>query len=91
MDFEWNELKARANSTKHGVSFDEAASCFYDPLQVAFYDPGHSEIEDREILIGHSRQNRLLLVSYTIRQNTIRIISARLATRQEIRDYERGI
>lgn len=91
MEFEWNDLKAKMNVQKHGVSFEEAITCFYDPRQVAFYDPDHSDNEDREILIGHSNQGRLLLVVYTIRDETIRIISARQATKRECDDYEKRI
>lgn len=76
---------------KHGVTFEEAISCFYDPRQVAFYDPEHSDDEDREIMIAHSDKRRILLVSYTIRENAIRLISARLATKQEVKDYEKGL
>jgi uncharacterized DUF497 family protein len=89
--FEWDEPKAAENERKHEVSFEEAATCFYDPHQVAFYDFDHSEEEDREILIAHSESGRTLLVVYTLRGEAIRIISARRTTRQETRDYERGI
>jgi len=65
--------------------------CFYDSGQVAFYDVDHSEDEDREILLGYSNQERLLLVVYTLRNDIIRIISARRATRREAQDYARGI
>src|SRR5258706_2629401 len=75
MWFEWDEEKAAANERKHGVTFEEAATCFYDPHQVAFYDPDHSEDEDWEILIAHSERSRLLLVIYTLRREAIRIIS----------------
>lgn len=91
MHFEWDESKAQSNQRKHDVSFDEAVSAFYDPRQIAFYDPAHSDDEDRELLIGHSSQGRLLLVSYTVRDDTIRIISARKATRKEGEDYASGI
>ena len=91
MWFEWDENKAASNERKHGVSFEEAATCFYDPRQVAFYDPDHSQEEDREILIARSEQGRLLLVVYTLRREAVRIISARQTTRKETRDYERGI
>jgi uncharacterized DUF497 family protein len=73
------------------VSFDEALSAFYDSRQVAFHDPDHSDDEDREILLGHSNQGRLLLVVYTVRGDTIRIISARRATRKEARDHAQGL
>jgi uncharacterized DUF497 family protein len=91
MKFVWNESKGEANATKHRVTFEEAQTCFYDPHQIAFYDPDHSEDEDRELLIGHSNRGRLLLISYTIRSNSIRLISARKATRKEANSYAKGI
>jgi len=91
MWFEWDENKAADNEHKHGVTFEDAATCFYDPDQVAFYDPDHSEDEDREILIAHSEHGTLLLVVYTLRGEAIRIISARRTTRKETRDYETGL
>jgi len=92
MQFEWDDEKATANQAKHGVFFDEALTCFYDPNQVAFYDPEHSEAEeDRELLIGHSNQGRLLIVSYTLRDQVVRLISARKATNREARTYAQGI
>jgi hypothetical protein len=91
MKFEWDAEKARKNEQKHGVSFVEAKSCFYDPNQIAFYDSQHSDEEDREILIGHSNMGRLLIVICTIRDDKIRIISARKATKQEVNDYAKGI
>jgi uncharacterized DUF497 family protein len=62
MEFEWHDNKAKANFKKHAVTFEEAMSCFYDPHQVAFYDPDHSADEDREIMIAHSEKTRVLLV-----------------------------
>lgn len=91
MQFEWDDAKAVINRRKHGLSFDEAMTAFYDPRQVAFYDPDHCEDEDREILIGHSNHGRLLLVVYTLRGDTIRLISARRVTRREAEDYARGL
>jgi hypothetical protein len=91
MQFEWDNRKALINYRKHGVSFEEAKSCFYNPHQIAFYDSEHSEDEDREILVGHSNRGRLLMVICTIRSDKIRIISARKATQQEVIDYEKGI
>ncbi len=91
MQFEWDDGKADANLAKHRVPFEEALTCFYDPQQVAFYDPEHGQNEDRELLIGHSKQGRLLLVSYTLRGRIIRLISARKATRQEAKTYAQGI
>ena len=90
MKFEWDEAKAAANKTKHNVSFEEAKALFTNPLAVIFDDPKHSEVEHREIIIGHSHENRLLLVSFTERSNRIRIISARRATRTERKDYEKN-
>ena len=89
--FEWDTRKAQSNARKHGVTFDEAKTCFHDPWQVAFYDPDHSEEEDRELLIGHSNQGRLLLVSYTLRDDLVRIISARKAATLEENQYAQGI
>jgi uncharacterized protein len=88
MDFEWNELKAAANLEKHGVSFTEAKTVFANDLAVVLEDEAHSVDEKREILIGHSQYNRLLLISFTERSTAIRIISARLATRREREKYE---
>ena len=88
MEFEWNESKATANLSKHGVSFDEAKTVFDDPLYVDFYDPDHSHDEYRYIIFGESQQGRLLLVSYTERGNVIRLISAREVTRMERKVYE---
>ena len=91
MEFEWHHKKAEVNAKKHNVSFDEAVSCFYDAAQIVFYDPEHSKDEDREIMIALSESNRLLLVCYTIRNDLIRLISARLATKREVKQYEAGI
>jgi hypothetical protein len=87
--FEWDVHKARANIRKHGVSFDEAATVFRDRLASIFDDEDHSIEESREIIIGRSAAGRLLLVSFTEKaDNTIRIISARVATKRERRNYE---
>jgi len=91
MHFEWDLNKALPNENKHGVSFTEAKSCFFDVEQIAFYDPDHSEQEDREILLGHSAQGQLLMVVYTLKTDAIRIISARRVTRKEAEKYARGI
>ena len=90
MEFEWDETKATANLKKHCVSFEEATTVFDNPLALIFEDEAHSIGEQREIIIGHSRQNRLLLVCFTERPNAIRIISARLATPREREDYEQN-
>ena len=75
---------------KHGVSFEEAKTVFDNPLAVIFDDEAHSIDESREIIIGHSQRNRLLLVVFTERSNSIRIISTRLANRKEREDYEQN-
>ena len=86
--FEWDPVKAAANSAKHGVSFEEACTAFQDPLARIHADPHHSASESREILIGHSAQGRLTLVAFTDRQGRLRLISAREVTRRERREYE---
>ncbi|MBE9141204.1 BrnT family toxin [Nodosilinea sp. LEGE 07088] len=90
MEFEWDQSKADSNLKKHGVSFEEAKTVFNNPLAVIFDDETHSISEQREIIIGHSQQNRLLLIAFTERSGNVRIISARLATRQEREDYEQN-
>lgn len=90
MQFEWNENKAASNLLKHGVTFEEAKNVFDDPLYVDFYDPDHSESEERYLIIGESNQGRLLIVSYTEKGNSIRLISAREVTRAEREAYEEG-
>ena len=90
MQFEWNPTKAKKNLQKHGVSFQEAASVFYDPLAVSGVDPDHSETEERTITFGMSSSDRLLVVAHTERGDAIRIISARLATQHERHIYEEG-
>lgn len=86
--FEWDASKARANLRKHGVNFEEAATVFVNPLSAIFIDPVHSEHELREIMVGHSADNRVLVVSFTERAGSVRIISARLATAAERKSYE---
>ena len=90
MTFEWDEEKAEANLAKHSVSFEEAKTIFDDPLYVDFYDPDHSQDEHRYIMIGLSNQGRLLIASYTGRDDTIRLINARQVTRTEREAYEEG-
>lgn len=90
MQFEWDPIKARKNLVKHGVSFDEAASVFHDPLAATGADPDHSEGEERMVTFGVSSAGRLLVVAHTERRNAIRIISARVVTRQERHIYEEG-
>jgi uncharacterized protein len=89
LQYEWDPRKAAINLARHGVSFDEASTVFGDPLARIFDDEGHSEEEPREIVIGHSIKDRLLIVCFTERtERTVRIISARKATKTERRDYE---
>jgi uncharacterized DUF497 family protein len=88
MQFEWDPGKARWNLRKHGVSFDEAVTAFYDPLSATFDDPNHSIGEQRYITVGVSSQNRLLIVGHTERGEAVRIISARLATAHERKRHE---
>ena len=87
-EFEWDARKAEANLKNHGVSFEEALTVFADPLGNIFDDLDHSTGERRELLIGHSAEHRLLVVSFTERNARTRIISAREATARERRDYE---
>ena len=88
LQFEWDPRKAATNLSKHGVSFEEAATVFGDPLGRFMADPRHSSEEERLVLLGSSREERLLAVMFVDRRETIRIISARRATRRERRDYE---
>jgi uncharacterized DUF497 family protein len=90
VDFQWDLGKARSNLRKHGVSFDEAASVFFDPLAVSGNDPDHSIDESRYVTFGLSSRRRLVAVIHTVRADSIRIISARRATRNERRLYEEG-
>jgi uncharacterized DUF497 family protein len=88
LQFEWDPGKAAVNLAKHRVSFEEAATVFGDPLGRLVADPRHSSKEERLVLLGSSREQRLLAVMFVDRGATIRIISARRATRRERRDYE---
>ena len=90
MEFEWNDKKAESNLKKHGVDFNEAATVFDDLFNIDFYDPKHSVEEHRLLMIGESNLQRLLIVSYTERDDKIRIISARELTAPERRNYEHG-
>ncbi len=89
--FEWDPGKDRVNQAKHGVSFEEAQSVFFDENAVQFYDEHHTEQEDRFIMLGLSIRSRILVVCICEREsgNVIRIISARKATRSE-REYYSG-
>ncbi len=89
--FEWNSKKAASNLSKHGVTFDEALTVFADPVARIFDDENQSLEEQREIIIGHSVKHRLLLVCFVAQQESIRIFSARKATKQERKDYEENV
>ena len=86
--FEWDAEKADANERKHGVTFSEASTAFSDPLSATIDDPDHSRDEQRFVLFGISERGRLLAVMHAERDDVIRIISARRATRTEQREYE---
>jgi uncharacterized DUF497 family protein len=90
IEFEWSQAKARANLRKHGVSFEEAKSVFYDEYARQFFDDDHSDAEERFILLGKSNRSRILIVCHCERQSgdIIRIISARKATATERKFYE---
>jgi uncharacterized DUF497 family protein len=85
--YEWDTTKAAKNLRRHGVSFEEATSVFGDPMFLSVVDPEHSEDEERYITIGWSSRARLLIVAHTDREDRIRLISARKATRREARFY----
>jgi uncharacterized DUF497 family protein len=89
IQFEWDQPKATANLRKHGVSFEEAQSVFYDEFAIQFYDDEHSKEEERFLLLGMSDSARLLLVCHCEREagDLIRIISARKATKRESAFY----
>ncbi len=86
--FEWDREKAARNAAKHGVTFGEASTVFHDPIAAILPDELHSADETREIIIGHAATGRVLLVSFTERAGTLRIISARQASRKDRKDYE---
>lgn len=90
VDYEWDETKAARNLDKHRVSFEEAVTVFGDPLYIDFYDPDHSVNEHRYLIMGQSTAGRLLIVSYTERDEIVRLISAREVTSSERRAYEEG-
>ena len=91
LSFEWDEAKAKSNLAKHAVSFEEAATVFGDPLSVTIPDPIHSQVESRSVILGHSHNQKLLVVVHTDRGDNIRIISARRATRRERINYEENV
>lgn len=89
LDFTWDASKAAANKAKHGVSFEEAKTVFFDESARLIADPDHSDEEDRYVLLGLSARLRVLLVCHAYRRGSmIRIISARKANREERRQYE---
>ncbi|CAN5541076.1 BrnT family toxin [soil metagenome] len=88
MIFEWDQDKAESNFKKHKIAFEEAESVFCDPLSLTIPDPEHSVDEFRFVDIGISKNNRLLIIAYTEREDRIRIITARKATKTERQKYE---
>ena len=88
LTFEWDKAKASTNLRKHGVSFEEAATVFADELSLAIPDPDHSQVEVRFLLLGTSYRGKMLVVVHTERGDSIRIISARPASRRERQQYE---
>ena len=93
MRFDWDESKNRINTRKHGISFEEAATVFYDDDAILFDDPQHSDSEERFLLIGMSMLGNVCLVCHCYRESdtVIRIISARKATKKEAARYAQGI
>ena len=91
LHFEWDDRKEKANIKKHGVSFDEARTVFYDENAIQFFDPDHSEDEDRFILLGMSFKLRVLIVCHCFRESeeVVRLISARKAIKNEQKEYRR--
>ena len=87
MKFEWDENKQQQNQQKHKISFEEATTVWTDPLALIAPDPTHSVTEKREWIIGQSYESRVLVVVFTIREETIRIISARPASKSEKKKY----
>jgi uncharacterized DUF497 family protein len=90
VQFEWDPVKAAANLNRHRVSFHAAATVLEDPLSTTFPDEAHSEEEARFLTIGASTRGQVLVVAHTERNDTVRIISARRATRRERKFYEQG-
>ena len=88
INFIWDKNKAKLNLVKHNLSFEEAATVFADPLAFVFDDVEHTRKEQRALIIGHTSKNKVIIVSFTERDQHIRIISARKATKKEKQDYE---
>ncbi len=91
MEFEWDDNKALINERIHGIAFEEALTAFYDLNVVIVDDEKHSDHEIREIVIGFSKNGRLLTVVFTERNDNIRLISARKSTKIEVKRYEKRI
>ncbi len=91
--FSWDDKKNKTNQRKHGISFEEAQTVFFDENSIEYYDPDHSQDEDRFLMLGLSYQIRVLVVSYCILEDgsEIRIISSRKATKKEQKVYLGGI
>jgi len=89
--FQWDEQKNQINQQKHGISFAEAESVFFDDYALQFWDEEHSQDEERFLLLGRSHQMRILIVVHCFREedSIIRIISARKATKNESKEYRR--
>jgi hypothetical protein len=93
LQFEWDETKNKRNRSKHGIWFEEAQTVFDDQASRVFINPEHSDEEDRFLILGMSSAARLLIVVHCYREadSVIRIISARKATKKEVKFYEEGI
>lgn len=91
MIYEWDPKKAKANLRKHGVSFEEAATVFLDPLAATYPDPDQSDNETREITIGRTARHRVVFISHTRRGDRTRLISGRKATKRERKQYEESV
>lgn len=87
--FEWDEKKAIINKRKHDVSFDEAQTVFSDAFSIIKADIGHSDNEERQLIVGMSRKNRMIIISFTEREDVVRLVNARKATRNERKQYEK--
>jgi uncharacterized DUF497 family protein len=90
MQFEWDQRKASANVRKHRVAFEDAIAVFSDPLARIFPDPDHSEVEERELIVGYDAAAHLLIVSFVERSDNVRVISARRATSKEVNAHEKN-
>ena len=91
-NFEWDQKKAQINQQKHGITFEEAATVFLDPMAMSIFDADHSESEERWITMGISKNKGLLIVCHTFNETnaeevTIRIFSCRKATQREVKEY----